>query len=77
MELTPQKLCKAFEEAQREEFCPTAGVLWKSVQRNRDAVRDERSTGSGATQRFMEAEFHRPASGRDGFIPSGTWRCAG
>jgi hypothetical protein len=49
MELTTLKLCKAFEEAQREEFCPTAGVLWKSVQRDRDAVRDESSTSSGAT----------------------------
>jgi|ERR1700758_3263010 len=29
MELTPAELCKAFEEAQREEYCPTAGVLWK------------------------------------------------
>jgi hypothetical protein len=44
MALTPQELCKAFEEAQREEFCPTAGVLWKSAQRDRDAVRDEEFT---------------------------------
>jgi hypothetical protein len=44
MALTPPELCKAFEEAQREEFCPTAGLLWKSVQRDRDAVRDEEFT---------------------------------
>jgi hypothetical protein len=41
MALTPVELCKAFEEAQREEFCPTAGVLWKFAQRDRDVVRDE------------------------------------
>jgi hypothetical protein len=41
MALTPQELCQAFEEGQREEFCPTAGVLWKFAQRDRDAVRDE------------------------------------
>jgi hypothetical protein len=46
MELTPLNLCKA---AQREEFCPTAGVLWKIAQRDRDAVRDESSTSIGAT----------------------------
>ena len=39
MDLTPQELCKAFEEAQREEYCPTVGVLWKSAQRDRDAIR--------------------------------------
>jgi hypothetical protein len=40
MELSPQELCKVFEEGQREEFCPTAGVLWKFAQRDRDAIRD-------------------------------------
>ena len=39
MDLTPQELCKAFEEAQREEFCPTVGVLWKCAQRDREAIR--------------------------------------
>jgi hypothetical protein len=40
MDLTVTELCKAFEEGQRKEFCPTAGVLWKCAQRDRDAVRD-------------------------------------
>ena len=41
MELDPEELRKAFEAGQREEFCPTAGVLWKFAQRDRDAIREE------------------------------------
>jgi hypothetical protein len=44
MALSPQELCRAFEEALHEGYCPAAGVLWKSVQRDRDAVRDEEFT---------------------------------
>jgi hypothetical protein len=48
MELTPLKPCKVRGGAARG-VLPTAGVLWKSVQRYRDVVRDESSTSSGAT----------------------------
>jgi hypothetical protein len=40
MALTAAELCKAFERALREEFCPTAGVLWNFAQRDRDEIRE-------------------------------------
>jgi hypothetical protein len=54
MDLSPgEELYTAFEEAQREEFCPTAGVLWKFAQRDRDAIREAAFTEHW--RRFLKA----------------------